>query len=33
MWAQRFGPLAVAIDEPNLEAFRAALAEVGVKVE
>ena len=30
--AQRLGPLAVTIDEANLEAFRAALAEVGVAI-
>jgi hypothetical protein len=30
--AQRLGPLAVAVDEANLEAFRAALQEVGVTI-
>jgi hypothetical protein len=30
--AQRLGPIAVTLDESNLEAFRAALAEVGVTI-
>jgi hypothetical protein len=31
--AERLGPLAVVVEEENFEAFKAALAEAGVRIE